>query len=138
MKYLLMAVFSLCILSGVGYVVYSVVLRNEIGVMSGETDGIEAIRPRDMRISDNNGNSFVVEWATNTPVSGYIKYGDTSTTLSLIAQDVEGIEAKKEHRVRVENLTPGKKYYFWVMSDDIAFGRDSRALEVLTSQKEAD
>jgi len=32
----------------------------------------------------------------------------------------------------VYGLTPGKKYYFWVMSDDVAFGKNSRALEVLS------
>lgn len=136
MKYFLIAIFFACVLGGVGYAVYSVVLKNAGSVMSGETEGIEAIRPKDMRIVENNGNSFVVEWGTATEVTGYIKYGDTSVTLSLIAQDVAGNEAKKAHRVRIGNLTPGKKYYFWVMSDDIAFGRDGRALEVLMVQNE--
>jgi hypothetical protein len=131
MKYVLATVLLLCVLGGLGYIIYTIVLVQEPSVVSSEMEGLEAIRPRNMKISENTGDSFVVEWEVASSVTGYIKYGDTSATLSLIAQDVNGTAASRRHRVRVSNLTPGKKYYFWVMSDDVAFGRDGRALEVL-------
>ena len=131
MKYIITTLLLLGVLAGIGYAVYSVVLQSDSSVVSSEMEGLEAIRPRNMRITENTGNSFVVEWEVAKSVSGYVKYGDTSTSLGLLAQDINGTESSKVHRVRVGDLTPGKKYYFWVMSDDVAFGRDGRALEVL-------
>lgn len=131
MKYFISTLILVGVLCGLGYLIYSVVLEQDSDVVSSELEGLEAIRPRNMKITENSGESFVVAWDVASSVTGYIKYGDTSATLSLIAQDVTGTAALKRHKVRVNNLTPGKKYYFWVMSDDIAFGRDGRALEVL-------
>lgn len=130
-KYVFTTVVLLAILGGIGYVIYSVVLQSESEVVSSEMEGLEAIRPRNMRITENTGNSFTVEWEVADAVTGYVKYGDTSTSLGLIAQDIQGSGPSKKHTVRVSGLTEGKKYYFWVMSDDAAFGRDGRALEVL-------
>ena len=93
---------------------------------------IDAIRPVDMRIDEIGQNYFIVSWNTKSEVSGYIRYGDTSTAVSLIAQDVSGTKPLKTHKVRVSNLFPGRKYFFWVMSDNIAFGKDGMSLEVLT------
>ncbi len=138
MKYIVSTVILLSVIGGLGLAIYTIVFKSEPVVMSSETEGIEAIRPRNMRITENDGTSFVVEWETTTDVSGYVKYGDTSTTLGLIAQDVNGTNVSKNHRVRINDLEPGKKYYFWVMSDDVAFGRDGRTLEVLMVNSETE
>ncbi|MDD3661754.1 MAG: hypothetical protein PHG63_01690, partial [Candidatus Dojkabacteria bacterium] len=111
---------------------YLVVYRQDLSVDSSASDGLDAIRPRNMRIVEVERDSFVVTWETQAAVSGYIKYGDTSNALTLLAQDVNGVEPAREHRVRVGSLAGGRKYYFWVMSDNTAFGINGRALEVLT------
>lgn len=116
-------------LAGVAYFAF---FRSDIGVTGVESEGIEEIRPINMKITDVRKDSFVVEWQTRTAVVGYLKYGDTSNSISLIVQEVQGSEPAQKHKVRVGGLIPGRKYYFWVISDNIAFGRDSRALEILT------
>ena len=133
MKRVFFLVIMLVVLASSFFAVYLWIIRPDPTVVSGEVEGLEAIRPRNMRIVETSSDYFVVEWEVDTSVSGYVKYGDTSNSLSLLAQDVEGAVPLKKHRVRVSNLTPGKKYYFWVMSDDVAFGRNGKALEVLTT-----
>ncbi len=119
-----------------GFGAYYFIFRPDVSVEGVDGEGLEAIRPRNMQITEVRTDSFVVEWDTNAAVVGHIKYGDTSTSLPLIAQDSEGTEPRRKHRVVVDGLMPGRKYYFWVISDDIAFGKDNRALEVLTLSKE--
>lgn len=135
MKYVLYALIAVVFLVGIALGVYMLVIRQDPTVIGGESEGLEVIRPRDMRIVEVEQDAFLVKWETKSAVSGYIKYGDTSNSITLMAQDVNGAVSSKNHEVRVSNLSPGKKYYFWVMSDDIAFGRNGRALEVLTLSK---
>ena len=132
MKYLVLMIVGVIVLGGVVFGVYWLVTEREMGVAGEEVEGLEGIRPRDMKIIEVGDEYFVVEWEVERSVSGYVKYGDTSTGVNLIAQDLDGAVPSKKHTVRVSGLIPGKKYYFWVMSDEIAFGRNGRALEVLT------
>lgn len=122
-------ILLIAVLAGI---VYFAIFRSDIGVTGVDSEGIEEIRPVSMKITEVRKDSFVVEWQTRTSVVGYLKYGDTSNSISLIVQEVQGSEPVQKHKVRVGGLMPGRKYYFWVISDNIAFGRDSRALEVLT------
>lgn len=97
------------------------------------TEALDQITPHDMRTSNVTSSSFTVTWTTKVKSTGFLKYGNTSNSISLIAQDVNGTEPRIDHKVVVSGLTAGKKYYFYVMSDGVAFGIDGRALEVLTS-----
>jgi len=132
MRNLIAVLVTLAVVGTLGYGIYRFVLSSDPVVVGEEVDGLEAVRPRNMRIVDVQLDSFAVEWDVKTPVSGYVKYGDVSNSLALIAQDVEGTKPGTHHRVVVSGLSPGKKYYFWVMSDDTAFGLNGRSLEVLT------
>lgn len=113
-------------------IVYFAIFRGDIGVADVDSEGIEEVRPVSMKITEVRKDSFVVEWQTRTSVVGYLKYGDTSNSVSLIVQEVQGSETTQKHKVIVGGLNPGRNYYFWVISDNVAFGRDGRALEVLT------
>ena len=132
MKKILLASIMVVLLLSLGVAGYLLVFREDASVAGSEAEGLETIRPRNMRILEVTGTSFLVEWKVESDVSGYVRYGDTSSSISLIAQDIEGTVPSKKHSVRVTGLVPGKKYYFWVMSGDVAFGRNGRALEVLT------
>lgn len=132
MKKFLLASIMVVLLVAVGIAGYIFIFRQDSSVAGSEAEGLEAIRPRNMRITEIAGTSFLVEWEVKSEVSGYLRYGDTSSSVSLIAQDLAGAVPAKKHSVRVTGLVPGKKYYFWVMSDEVAFGRNGRALEVLT------
>jgi len=132
MKKVIPWVVVVLLIAALAGVAYFAIFRNDIGVTGVDSDGIEDIRPINMKITNIRKDSFVVEWQTRTAVVGYLKYGDTSTSISLIVQEEQGSEPAKKHKARVGGLIPGRKYYFWVISDNVAFGRDSRALEVLT------
>jgi hypothetical protein len=135
MKKILIALLLVALLTVVGIVGYNFILRGDTEVIGSGDAGLEDIRPRNMLITEITDTGFVVEWEVKKEVSGYIRYGDTSNSMSLIAQDMQGAVPSRNHVVRVTGLAPGKKYYFWVMSDEIAFGRNSRALEVLTQTR---
>ncbi len=132
MKKFIFAAILLVSLSIGAYGVYVIMTEDDVSVSSEASTDLERIRPRKMRFKEVGPDYFVIEWETDDSVSGYVKYGDISNSLNLIAQDVKGTVPVKNHRVRVDNLVPGKKYYVWVMSDNVAFGREGRALEVLT------
>lgn len=132
MKKFLIWIAVVIVLISAGAVVYFLILREDIGVSGGDQEGIEGIRPRSMKVVDVGSDYFEVEWRTNTDVVGYVKYGDTSTSISLIAQGEDGAKTTTRHKVKVRNLSSGKKYYYWVVSDDVAFGQNGRALEILT------
>ena len=132
MKQFFYVLLAIIVLAGICAAGYWFIVKNEVGVSGSEAEGLEGIRPRNMEISEVGRDYFIVEWEVANPVSGYVKYGDTSNAITLIAQDVEGVIPSYQHVVRVSGLTSGKKYYFWVMSDEVAFGRSGSALEVLT------
>ncbi|MEA3357553.1 MAG: fibronectin type III domain-containing protein [Patescibacteria group bacterium] len=132
MKKLVPWIIMILCVAVAGGAIYWMVFKKDVSVESSVGVEIEAIRPKQMKISEIDSNSFTVEWTTQGRVLGYLKYGDTSNAPSLVAQEVGGTKLVTEHKVKVTDLIPGRKYYFWVMSDNIAFGRDGRALEVLT------
>ena len=110
MKYVLYALIAAVLLVGVALGVYLLVIKQDPTVVGGESEGLEAVRPRDMRIVEVDTDAFLVKWETKDSVSGYIKYGDTSNSITLMAQDVNGTVSSTKHEVRVFNLSPGKKY----------------------------
>ena len=132
MKYIIGFVVAALLLVGTGYWVYTNVLESDHTVESSEVEDLEMIRPTNMRISEVTDTSFTVEWKTREAVSGYVKYGPTSSSINLMAQDERGTSPSKRHKVMVSGLSRGQKYYFIVMSDEIAFGRDGVPMEVLT------
>lgn len=104
----------------------------EIKERNTNTQELDAITPHKMRTSSITESSFTVTWETRDKTTGFVKYGNTSNSLSLIAQDVNGTDSVATHKVVVSGLTSGRKYYFYIMSDNVAFGKDGRPLEVLT------
>lgn len=129
-----LALALILILSGL--LIFKIYFEKENSVTGAADTELERIRPRNMRITEVGKDYFIVEWRTSTSTTGFIQYGDTSSTVNLIAQDISGTNSTKSHAVRVSGLVEGRKYYFWVMSDNIAFGKDGRALEVLTLGEE--
>ncbi|MBN1618572.1 fibronectin type III domain-containing protein [Candidatus Dojkabacteria bacterium] len=120
------------LLAGVLGLGFYYLLNRDVTVLGTDPDNIESIRPRNMRITQVDANSFTVEWKTSSAVVGYVKYGESSDNIVTVVQGDYGVTPKKDHKVKVSGLVKGKKYYFWVVSNNIAFGKDGRALEVLT------
>ncbi len=133
-KYIPWIIIGVIVIAG-SIVSYLVFFSNGGSDSQDDLSELDAIRPVNMKIENVTSTSFTVEWRTESEATGFVKYGNTSNSLSLIAQDVNGTEPRTSHQTMVSGLTAGKKYYFYVMSENVAFGRDGRALEVLTTSE---
>jgi hypothetical protein len=56
-----------------------------------------------------SGNSIIVRWRTNTPVSSKIQYGKTLGNLDQAVNDDKPVT---EHIIKIEGLKPSTKYYY--------------------------
>lgn len=133
-KYIPWVIIAVLILS-LGVSTYLIFFADKWSGSDSDADKLEQIRPRKMKIQDVTSSSFTVVWETDSKTTGFVKYGNTSNSLSLIEQDVNGTETRTNHRITIDDLVAGKKYYFYVMSDNVAFGTDGRPLEVLTTSQ---
>ncbi|MFH1547490.1 MAG: fibronectin type III domain-containing protein [bacterium] len=123
-------VVSVCITA---YLLFRPVGEEDTQGENTNTEELETITPNNMQTSNVSSSSFTVTWETKENSAGFVKYGNTSNSLSLIAQDVNGTKPRTSHKVVVSGLSAGRKYYFFVMSENVAFGKEGRALEVLTT-----
>jgi hypothetical protein len=115
--------------------IYLLLRPNDMVEEDVSVEELEQITPDNMKIEDITSSSFSVTWETEVESTGFVKYGNTSNSLSLIAQDANGTEPRIKHKIEISGLVSGRKYYFYVMSENVAFGRDGRALEVLTTSE---
>jgi phosphodiesterase/alkaline phosphatase D-like protein len=82
----------------------------------------EAVRIVDGPRVEGTGNNWAtIAWTTNTGGSSIIKYGTDHNSLSQTAEAPYADSDKSKtghevHRVKVQNLRPGTKYYFQVDS----------------------
>ena len=68
----------------------------------------------DLRVEETGKDYAVIYWKTNHYATSKVNYGfDTS-----YGQDVYSTKRVKEHKMVLENLEPGKKYFFEVMSQN--------------------
>jgi len=75
-----------------------------------------------LEITNLNPNQATVVWETEGKTTGYILYGENSQKLTLIALDERDTANNKNkfsfHYVNLKNLSPQKKYFFVIMSDN--------------------
>lgn len=64
-----------------------------------------------------------IAWAVNDTSTGWVEYGPTEALGTTAAPDDEGLRPLDGavHRVRLEGLTPGTRYYYRTVSVPIAF-----------------
>lgn len=67
-----------------------------------------------VKLEDVTNNSVTITWETDEDADSAINYG-TSPDLGIIRDPAAD---KKEHSIRLENLDPGKTYYFRIISTD--------------------
>lgn len=90
--------------------------------------------PKDIQISNITPNSFTLTFITDSEVSATMSYGD-SRTLEKVAFDIRDTKGPAPHRVHfitVNNLDPGKKYFYTITSGDGTFQNDTIPFEVST------
>lgn len=67
------------------------------------------------------GNSITVMWETTVPAYCWVEYGTDKTQLKRARNIVDGqvVCNNKLHKVRIDGLQPGQKYYYRVCSQEI-------------------
>jgi predicted phosphodiesterase len=68
-------------------------------------------------------SALSVTWAVNDTSTAWVEYGETEALGSLAATDGQGLRPLDAvwHRVRVEGLKPGTRYYYRTVSVPVAF-----------------
>lgn len=71
------------------------------------------------------GDGMTIMWLTNTPTYSYVEYGVDTTNLTRVRALVDGqvICDNFIHKIRLENLRAGEKYYYRVCSRDMMLYR---------------
>ena len=75
-------------------------------------------------------HSIIVRWRTDRPTTGQVHYGTTPDQLRHIAGHTAHTT---EHLVQVGNLTPNTRYYYRIMSEDIALTTNGTDHSFVTS-----
>jgi len=80
------------------------------------------------------GTDYVtVSWETNHPATGKVNYGDTLS----FGKEVQLTKYENTHTAKLQGLTPGKKYFFEVMSHGKNYTYDSfYTVETIIEEKE--
>ncbi len=81
-------------------------------------EGIFRTRPY---LQNPVGNGITVSWLTHVPVYSWVEYGTDEYHLNRVHRVVDGqvIANNTIHKIRLENLKPGQKYYYRVCSREI-------------------
>jgi endonuclease/exonuclease/phosphatase family metal-dependent hydrolase/Icc-related predicted phosphoesterase len=66
-------------------------------------------------------NGITVMWQTNVPVYGWVEYGTDTANMKKVHTlcDGQAICNNKNHKIRLEELVPGQKYYYRVCSREM-------------------
>lgn len=72
-------------------------------------------------LQNPTGNGITVMWHTSVPTRGWVEYGTDTARLTKKQTIVDGqvISNTCLHKVRLDNLVPGQKYYYRVGSQEI-------------------
>lgn len=77
----------------------------------------------DPYLQNPTGNGITVTWLTNTPAYSWVEYGTDTTDLKMARTLVDGqaMAGNELNKIRLNDLTPGQKYYYRIHSREILF-----------------
>lgn len=97
------------------------------------------LTPKKVKITNVSNGQFTVSWITSSAAIGLIRYGNTPSLNTTVADDrdqLSGTPAKsKTHYVTIAGLQPASKYYFKIGSDSDKnlFDNSGQPYEILTA-----
>lgn len=73
--------------------------------------------PQKVKITNVSENGFVVSWITQDPTIGFVKWGETASSLNTTTTDdrdqlAGSSNEYRTHYISIQNLKPGATYYF--------------------------
>ena len=124
----------------VGGLVAGIVLvgqKQGFGIKAGPT-----ATPKDVKISNRGSTGFTVSWDSDVPVTGFLKYSDNPTNLTLPAGDQRDQIAGSTnqyttHYVDVTGLSADKTYYFEIGSGSQAYNDSGKPYQIRTAPSAA-
>lgn len=93
------------------------VSRNELAVF--QTKATKYVEPQKITVTNLSGNSATIYWQTTEPSPGFIKAGQSSSSLDLTFNDDRDTgtpKLYKLHFVTLTNLSPNTTYYYKIFS----------------------
>lgn len=68
-------------------------------------------------------NGMTVTWLTNTPAYSYVEYGTDTANLTMARTLVDGqaMAGNTLNKIRLDDLRPGQKYYYRVVSRELLY-----------------
>lgn len=91
----------------------------------------ETAAPRNVKISNISDNSFTITWTTDKATLGFVKWGESDSSLSSIETD-ETNSKSFTHTVTIRGLLASTKYFFVINSDGTDFLNNSIPWEAST------
>ena len=72
-------------------------------------------------LQNPTGNGITIMWETTAPTRGWVEYGTDSTRLTRARLLIDGQETFDNtlHKIRLNGLRPGQRYYYRVCSQEI-------------------
>ena len=124
----------------VGGLVAGIVLvgqKQGFGIKAGPT-----ATPKDVKISNRGSTGFTVSWDSDVPVTGFLKYSDNPTNLTLPAGDQRDQIAGSTnqyttHYVDVTGLSADKTYYFEIGSGSQTYNDSGKPYQIRTAPSAA-
>jgi len=93
----------------------------------------ESTRISNVTIEEIGTDYVVVSWETNHPATGKVNYGPTLS----FGEEVQLTKYENKHKAKLPKLTPGKKYFFEVMSHGKNYTYDSfYTVETIIEEKD--
>jgi hypothetical protein len=94
--------------------------------------------PKNVKIANISSSGLTITWTTDTPVTGLIRYSENPAKLSLPAGDTRDQRSGSSgsfttHYVDLVGLTPGKTYYFEIVSGSEAYNDNNKPYQVTTA-----
>ncbi len=94
--------------------------------------------PKNVKITNRGSSTYTVSWTTDVPVTGFVKYSDNPSRLTIPAGDtrdqVTGTSSPyTTHYVDVTGLSADKTYYFEIGSGSTTYNDDGKPYQVRTA-----
>lgn len=97
-----------------------------------QTGAVADTTPKNLKLTALSDTSFTLEWETDDAFAGYIFYGKSPESMTLVGQDMKGNSKFKEHKILVKNLEGDTTYYYVVVSEEDTYQSEGRSFEVTT------
>jgi len=92
------------------------------------------VTPRNVQKTNVSDSSFTVTWTTDKNTEGFIKWGESASSLDKTAT-TSPIQASNIHSITVYGLIPDSNYFFKINSDGASFDNEGIPWEVKTGLK---